>query len=152
MWYIFGNKWQLRVEGEQPERNYRIAYAHSMDGLLWERDGRYIIEAKSESECQAHPTVFTMGGKHHMYFCYRDAFDFRKDRDKAYRLGYAYSYDGVSWIRNDEDVGIDVTEGSWDSDMMCYPHVFESDGNFYLLYNGNEFGKYGFGAALLINS
>lgn len=87
-----------------------------------------------------------------MYFCYRDAFDFRNNRDKSYRLGYAYSLDGINWIRKDDDAGIDVTPGTWDSDMMCYPSVFESDGKFYLLYNGNEFGKYGFGAAILINS
>ena len=29
--------------------------------------------------------------------------------------------------------------------MLCYPHVFECDGKVYLLYNGNEFGRYGFG-------
>ena len=41
------------------------------------------------------------------------------------------------------------TPGDWDSDMLCYPHVFECDGQVYLLYNGNEFGRYGFGAAVL---
>ncbi len=152
MWYIFGVKWSSLIECEEPDRNYRIAYAHSQDGLVWERDGRYIIEAKTETECQALPTVFTMGGNYHMFFCYRDAYDFRNNREKSYRLGYAYSFDGIIWTRADEDAGIDVTPGSWDSDMMCYPNVFESDGKFYLLYNGNEFGKYGFGAAVLINS
>jgi hypothetical protein len=33
--------------------------------------------------------------------------------------------------------------------MQCYPHVFECDGKVYLLYNGNEFGRYGFGLAEL---
>ena len=33
--------------------------------------------------------------------------------------------------------------------MLCYPHVFECDGRVYMLYNGNEFGRYGFGAAVL---
>jgi hypothetical protein len=27
--------------------------------------------------------------------------------------------------------------------------VFESDGEVYLLYNGNDFGRHGFGAAVL---
>jgi hypothetical protein len=149
MWYIFGGKWGFLSKGEEPDRNYRIAYAHSQDGLSWEREGRYIIEAKTETECQALPTVFNLGGKHHMLFCYRDMFDFRNNREKSYRLGYAYSFDGIKWVRKDDDLGIDVTPDSWDSDMMCYPNVFESDGKFYLLYNGNEFGKYGFGAAIL---
>jgi hypothetical protein len=37
----------------------------------------------------------------------------------------------------------------WDSQMQCYPHIFECDGRVYLLYNGNEFGRHGFGAARL---
>jgi hypothetical protein len=41
------------------------------------------------------------------------------------------------------------TPGDWDADMQCYPHAFECDGSVYLLYNGNEFGRYGFGLAKL---
>jgi hypothetical protein len=33
--------------------------------------------------------------------------------------------------------------------MLCYPHAFECRGKVYLLYNGNEFGRYGFGLAVL---
>ena len=54
------------------------------------------------------------------------------------------------WQRDDGQAGIDVSPGAWDGDMMCYPHVFECDGSIFLLYNGNEFGKFGFGIAKLI--
>ena len=43
--------------------------------------------------------------------------------------------------------GIDVSPDGWDSDMQCYPSTFECDGNIYLLYNGNELRRRGFGAA-----
>jgi hypothetical protein len=33
--------------------------------------------------------------------------------------------------------------------MLCYPHVFELNAKVYMLYNGNEFGRYGFGLAEL---
>ena len=33
--------------------------------------------------------------------------------------------------------------------MQCYPHVFECHGKVYLLYNGNEFGRTGFGLAVI---
>jgi hypothetical protein len=33
--------------------------------------------------------------------------------------------------------------------MQCYPHTFQSDGKVYMLYNGNEFGRFGFGLAVL---
>ena len=41
----------------------------------------------------------------------------------------------------------DFDENGWDSNMMEYCHVFSHDGIFYMLYNGNEFGKEGFGYA-----
>jgi hypothetical protein len=34
--------------------------------------------------------------------------------------------------------------------MHCYPHVFEMDGKVLLLYNGNQFGRFGFGVAELV--
>ncbi len=151
MWYIYGNKWKYYNEGIAPDRFYRIAYAHSPDGLNWHRDGRYIIESKLQTECQALPTVFRLRDIYHMYFCYRNAFDFRNNPSNSYRLGYAFSLDGINWTRCDEKAGIDITPGSWDSDMMCYPNVFKSDNNYFMLYNGNEFGRHGFGAAILVN-
>ena len=39
--------------------------------------------------------------------------------------------------------------GAWDGDMVCYPHLTEIDGRIVLLYNGNAFGREGFGAAVL---
>jgi hypothetical protein len=86
-----------------------------------------------------------------MYFCYRQSVDFRRNKNNGYRLGYAYSDDLILWTRNDDESGIDVSAESWDSDMMCYPHIFDCDGKVYLLYNGNEFGRHGFGIAELIN-
>lgn len=150
MWYIFGQPWRRAQEGSEPERFYKIAYASSSDGIDWRRDGKEIIPPSLEHECQALPTVFFQNGQYHMYFCYRNAYDFRHNASHAYRLGYATSSDMREWQRDDANAGIDVTPGAWDSDMMCYPHVFECDGDFFLLYNGNEFGKFGFGLAKLI--
>ena len=84
-----------------------------------------------------------------MFFCYRQSYDFRTNRDRGYRIGYAYADTLNDWIREDEQIGIDVTAGDWDSDMLCYPHVFRCEGRVYLLYNGNQFGRYGFGLAVL---
>jgi sucrose-6-phosphate hydrolase SacC (GH32 family) len=93
--------------------------------------------------------VIRIGATYHMFFCYRQSHDFRTNRERSYRIGHARSDDLVDWTRNDGDPGLDVTEGDWDSDMLCYPHVFECKGKVYLLYNGNEFGRYGFGLAVL---
>lgn len=152
MWYIFGTKWERPTPTAEAERFYHIAHATSSDGIDWKRDGVAIIPKKSVNECQALPTVFFRAGVYHMYFCYRDAFDFRQNRNNAYRLGYAWSHDLVNWTRDDDAGGLDVSAQGWDSDMMCYPNAFECDGEIYMLYNGNEFGKHGFGIARLSNA
>jgi hypothetical protein len=149
MWYIYGTQWKRFSDEGAPDRIYKIGHAVSQDGMEWQKDGIRLIEDKFPDESQALPTVIYFNQKYHMYFCYRQSFDFRKNRDRGYRIGYAYSKDLVNWTRDDSSVGIDVTEGSWDSDMLCYPHAFHCGGNIYLLYNGNEFGRYGFGLAQL---
>ncbi len=149
MWYIYGTKW-LKIEPEPPDRVYKIAHATSEDGINWRRDGRQIIADKlNAEECQALPTVFYREGTYHMYFCYRQAHGFRKQSSSAYRLGYAYSNDLIHWERDDSQSGIDVSDDEWDSQMQCYPHTFWLDGKVYMLYNGNEFGRFGFGLAVL---
>lgn len=150
MWYIYGTKWQKFAENAPPDRVYKIAHATSPDGVSWQRDGRAIISDRlNADECQALPTVIARNGVYHMYFCYRQAYGFRTDSSRGYRIGYAYSTDLENWVRDDSRAGIDVSPDGWDAQMQCYPHVFECDSKVYLLYNGNEFGRYGFGAAVL---
>lgn len=150
MWYIYGTEWNVFRENEEPDRTYKIGHAKSSDGINWVKDGIQIIPDKFEYESQALPTVIYANNKYHMFFSYRHSYDFRTNSKRSYRIGYAYSKDLISWTRNDELVGIDVSDEGWDSEMMCYPNVFEMDKSIYLLYNGNEFGKHGFGIAKLI--
>lgn len=150
MWYIYGTKWKKFVESDPPDRVYKIAYATSKDGMNWHRDGRQIIADKlNADECQALPTVFHRDGTYHMFFCYRQAHGFRTKSNSAYRIGYAYSNNLIDWERDDSKAGISVSEDGWDSQMQCYPHTFHLDGKVYMLYNGNEFGRFGFGLAVL---
>jgi len=150
MWYIYGTQWKKFAEDPAPDRIYKIAYASSNDGISWHRDGRLIIADRlNADECQALPTVIEIDGRFHMYFCYREANGFRSDSRRAYRLGYAYSDDMTHWHRDDVRAGIDVSLDGWDSLMQCYPHVFRVEDRIYMLYNGNEFGRGGFGLAQL---
>lgn len=153
MWYIFGVRWTQPSVSEPPDRVYKIAHATSVNGIEWRREGRLIISDRLDAdECQALPTVISLDGAYHMFFCYRAVHGFREHADKAYRIGYARSTDLVNWVRDDSQAGIDVSAAGWDSQMQCYPHVFECDGKVYMLYNGNEFGRHGFGLAVLNQS
>ncbi|GJD96134.1 hypothetical protein [Methylobacterium iners] len=151
MWYIFGTTWSRPSMGGAPERVYKIGHATSQDGIAWaKQDGRRIISDRlGPEECQALPSVFDVGERRHMVFCYREQVDFRTHPGRGYRLGHAWSDDFSHWTRDDDALPLQGTPGEWDSDMQCYPHVFACDGATYLLYNGNAFGRFGFGAARL---
>jgi hypothetical protein len=147
MWYIYGTSW-TKQQQESPVRIYKIAHATSSDGINWNRDNKRIIQDRLDpDECQALPSVVFHHNRYHMFFCYRRATDFRKNKSRAYRIGYAYSDDLNYWIRDDDKPGLDFTTDAWDSEMQCYPHVFKCNDKIYLLYNGNEFGRFGFGIA-----
>jgi predicted GH43/DUF377 family glycosyl hydrolase len=151
MWYVFGLGWKQFAEDDSPGRVYKIGHATSKDGIEWQKEeGRQILTDRlGETECQALPTVMEFEGEYHMFFCYRQASDFRKNPQRSYRIGHAFSSDLVSWERDDSQYTLDMSVDGWDAEMLCYPHVFQCDGNFYMLYNGNAFGKFGFGLAVL---
>ncbi|MBV1774749.1 hypothetical protein KSF73_03360 [Burkholderiaceae bacterium DAT-1] len=151
MWYIFGTGWKQGDAASPPDRTYKIGYATSADGIEWsKREGVNIIpDVLGQDECQALPTVVQIGQRFHMFFCYRETFDFRKTKGRGYRIGHAYSDDLAHWTRDDQHPLLEGDAGEWDSDMQCYPNVFECDGKVYLLYNGNQFGRQGFGLAEL---
>jgi hypothetical protein len=151
MWYIFGTGWKRKATDGTPERTYKIGHAVSEDGIKWTKEeARQIVADRlGPDESQALPTVITVKGRHHMFFCYRESVDFRSNAARGYRIGHAWSDDLKDWTRDDDQFALQGTPGAWDAHMQCYPHVFECDGKVYLLYNGNEFGRQGFGLAVL---
>lgn len=152
MWYIFGTGWRKFTSDSAPDRTYKIGYARSIDGIHWVKDeARQIIsDTLGVDESQALPTVIEIDGRYHMFFCYRESFNFRTSSNRGYRIGHAFSDNLVDWTRDDKNPLLDIAPNEWDSDMQCYPHAFECEGKVYLLYNGNDFGRYGFGLAQLI--
>jgi predicted GH43/DUF377 family glycosyl hydrolase len=151
MWYIFGTGWKKYVSDAPPDRTYKIGHATSKNGIDWmkEEASRIIPDRLGPDESQALPTVINIQDQYHMFFCYRESFDFRNNKERGYKIGHAISHDLITWIR-DEDPFSSGIKGEWDSEMQCYPHAFELDKKTYIVYNGNEFGKYGFGLAELI--
>lgn len=153
MTYIFGQRWISGPHGD-PERVYKVGIAWSDDGREWIRHSGHtpIPDHLGEDECQALPTFWVDSGGGHMIFCYRHATGFRTDPSRGYRLGYAWSSDLQHWQRRDSDLGLELgQQGEWDSLMQCYPHVVRIGDVPHLFYNGNAFGKHGFGAARLVS-
>ena len=138
MWYVSGLKWQ--ESGESLKSCYHIKYAESKDGIHWVRSGLICLDLEEGESNIARPCVIKDDGIYKMWY----SFEF----GQGYRIGYAESPDGYAWTRMDNEVGIDLSESGWDSKAMAYPWVFFHEGNKYMLYNGNEFGREGFGLAV----
>lgn len=143
MYYLSCLRWD-RI-GAGLLHRYHIRYAESVDGVTWQRDGRIAIDFAYENEYAiSRPSVLRDGLRYRMWFSSRA----RPDAS-TYRIGYAESDDGLTWNRRDDVVGIDVSASGWDSEMLCYPCVFDSGNERYMLYNGNGYGRTGFGIAIL---
>jgi len=143
MWYLSCTGW--KKEGVKTVHNYHIKYAESADGVNWIRDGVVAIDYKDDYEYAISvPRVIKEKGIYKMWFSSRGTEDF-----STYRIRYSESEDGINWIRKDEEIVIDVSESGWDSEMICYPFIFDHKGERYMLYNGNNYGQSGFGLAVL---
>lgn len=142
-WFTSCVGWKSQPGG--PRHYYRIEYAESQDGVFWERDGVIAIDFRDEFEyALGVPRVIRDGDSYKMWFCSRAT-----AACSTYRIRYATSDDGVKWVRHDDIVGIDVSPSGWDSEMICYPFVFDHKGQRFMLYNGNDYGRSGFGLAIL---
>ena len=89
------------------------------------------------------PYVIEQDGQYVMFFG-------KGTEDIAYGLTYATSKDGYTWIRHGDIKGLSLSKKCWDSKMMAYPAVITTKTGTYMLYNGNNYGYYGFGCAKLI--
>ena len=148
MWYLSNTKW-VEYKGKS-EPYYHIKYAESADGINWNRLGKVAIDYRDEHECGiVRACVIKDVGNYRMWYAHRNLEDYRIDRKNSYRIGYAESLNGIDWNRKDSQVGIDVSESGWDSEMIEYPFVYDYNGKRYMMYNGNQFGKTGFGYAEL---
>jgi len=117
-----------------------LKIATSSDGITWNRDGRIAIDLSSPDEIGiSRPCVVKDSDRFRMWYSYRSG---------AYKIGYAESSDGFSWERMDDQAGIDVSSAGWDSLSISYGCVFDYNGQRYMMYNGNEYGRSGIGLAI----
>jgi hypothetical protein len=138
MWYTCFKEWGTRPG--DPKHVYLIKYAESDDGTRWRRPDLVCIDADLPGEYSiGRPSVLHLNGVYHMWFSYRG---------DAYRIGYAYSQDGLAWNRCDERAGLEPGDEMWEHQSVCYGHVFTWRNKLYMLYCGNHYGRDGLGLAV----
>ena len=139
MWYGSNLGWEQNLD----DIPHVIRYAESSDGIRWDKQ-QTVAEIDASgfgSSAACRPTVVREPDGYRMWFCARGG---------KYRIYSAISPDGLTWQQLGKD-GIDVSPGSWDSDMVEYPCVFDHGEQRFLLYSADGYGRTGFGLAVLEN-
>ena len=130
MFYVSGTKWEAP---DFPYYNIKIAY--SEDGVVWRRKGRVVLDFLSQSETAlARPFVMKDKELWRMWF---------SKRVGQYSIGYAESSDGINWRRRDEIYGLEPGDRPGEDEMVEYAVVIKSKNRNWLLYNGNDYGRFG---------
>jgi hypothetical protein len=145
MWYVSCSNW-IAVSG-RPEPKYHIKFARSKDGVDWICEGRVCLDYDDSAQAYGRPWVIYEDDRFKMYYSYRGIDGYRKNTAVAYRLGYAESTDGEAWIRRDDQMNIVPAQSGWNAVMNSYPCVYRHDGRRFLVFNGDGFGRTGFGYA-----
>ena len=138
MWYVSGFRWHEDEGGLHSW--YHVKYAESDDGLEWRRDGRVCIELLPGERNIARPCVVRDGDRYRMWYS--------RGTERGYRLGYAESSDGVTWTRMDDRAGLEPSGHGFDAATVCYAWVGRRRNRWHMLYNGDGFGRDGFGMAV----
>jgi hypothetical protein len=128
------------------EMSHVLKEAHSIDGITWTPDPRIVVPLAGTSDAAefalSRPVVIAERGRQlsMWYAC----------RRPRYALGFASSIDGgATWQRDDRAICFLGKPEAWESEERSYPCVFDHRGRRYMLYNGNGYGRTGFGVALL---
>lgn len=149
MWYISFTSW--KVYNGRTEPIFVIKYATSNNGIDWSTSPKICIDSTYDGESFARPWVIKDKGVYKMWYSPRGPVGYREKDGQHYMVDYAESLDGENWERKPDKFNLTTSESGWDSEMIAYASVIKQNNIYYMLYNGNNFGKTGFGFAELIS-
>lgn len=147
MYYVSCTAWKVLDGKTEPQ--YTVKRAISDDGVHWNRENKILLEYDEQGEAFGRPCLLNSSAeKRTLFFSFRKLLGYRNVVGSAYQTAYAeWDEDLEIWKKKYADTLPLGQEGEWDEQMACYGHVFEHRGIHWMLYNGNDFGKSGFGYA-----
>lgn len=138
MWYGSTISW----DAGNGEMLHIIKSAKSVNGIEWENLENIIPYIINYAQAFSRPTLLKRKNFNNELW-----FSFRSGKGPSYRIGRATSIDNQNWGLEIDKNGIEISNTGWDSEMNAYPFVFRHKEEIYMLYNGNGYGKTGFGIA-----
>jgi hypothetical protein len=142
VWYGAGGSWRQGRTKTLPV--YDIRYVESADGITFADTGVTALAPHGDEHRLGRPQVVRHGDERLMFFGFGS-------EERPYQLGLARSDTGGRWRRDDANLGLRLSATGWDSEMTAYPGVVQFDGRLLLFYNGNDYGREGFGCAELVD-
>ncbi len=140
MWYVAIRRWIKKKNETIPI--YNLSYSESTNGINWDLKKQNVLNGPA-NETISRPWIIKYKGKYHLWYSYRN-------KDKNFNIGYSTSLDGFKWRRKDNKFKIQKLGSNWNSQANCYPCVFKYQKSFYMLFNGNDYGRNGIGLLELI--
>ena len=138
MWYVSGIDWKNK---DYPKYNIKLAKSYNLKD--WKQTGKVCINLKKSERAVARPFVIFENKKFKMWYCY-------EKKVGKYKIGYAESNNGIKWKRKDGSLKFIGPRNKYDKKMMAYPSILFFNKKKLMMYNGNEYGKYGINFAQLI--
>ncbi|MCE1190015.1 MAG: hypothetical protein LWX56_12860 [Ignavibacteria bacterium] len=143
MWYSAGTKWE--TVGGKMRPTYNVYHIETPDGINTGRQGHLCVTYNPAYEHGlGRPQINKVNDKYMLFYT-------RRTMDMRYHCGCSISDDGLTWTRIDDQLNLNHSESDFDSQMLYFPNLLELNGKYFLFYNGNDFGKEGFGIAELIS-
>ena len=117
-------------------RRYRIGYAESPDGINWTKDTLnnpvyYGLAGSWDSVSVATPCVMVDSSGYKMWYHGYDS--------SHWRIGYATSSDGITWVPLDTPVLNIGDPGTWDDKNIYNPHVLLDGTTYRMWYAGIDY-------------
>lgn len=143
-YYLSCTEW-LMLQGKAEPR-YEIKIASTKDLLHWKREGKAALTLDSRLEGgYASASVLKLKACYLMFYCLRSVENYRSDPIHSYKIHMAISNDAFNWKKL--PIPPYKAISSFDQQMQCYPQVLLYENKVMMFYNGDHFGKNGFGCA-----
>jgi predicted GH43/DUF377 family glycosyl hydrolase len=124
---------------DRKEISHSIRFAESSDRKHWRASDSICAGDTSGVSALTRPSVIVEDNRiYRMWYSMRGEY---------YRIGYAESTDGLNWRRIDDERGLLPSGSTWESESVCYPCVVKYEDMYVMFYNGNDYGRTGFGLA-----
>jgi hypothetical protein len=153
MWYGSATGWD--TSARRLEAAYTIRRAVSADGVVWSAATTLAVSSDDPRVVgSTRPWIARDGDCSRVWFSRRGA-NFRADGPEAYRIVHApLAADGTHADGPIEPVVFEnpPQPGDWDEQMQAYPCVMPLGAGLVMFYNGNDFGRAGFGWATAVRA